>query len=541
MIANALDAGKRVLFVAEKQAALSVVKKRLNDIGIGEFCMEFSTGKSTDKATLVKDIENTLSLKDDSTEEKFREEGKEIAETRATLARPYNALHKKRRLGVSIYEGILYYLQNKNAPELVNIESTFYDSLTKDKLEKCEKDARKGTDCGKGVRRRIPFAFENVNLTACTDNVKNAVLCAAEVVLAELKHLKNYLGLFLDTFNQKISTFTARKLDAFIRIATTLRDGTLNQFFTCDEEQFYTFFNANVMYDKVSRLWYTRFNSLPDIDKFAPDLEQELENWGENYRSSRTVLAVIKRLAKCAKERIPEKEELEWVKRAYELWQAENRIRKNTDLSQNFVGFGGMNDKKRELFLKPLYELHAQCAQVFMDYNADAFNSVCNHITAGYAKPLINGVIAAARAFLSAKDYFNKVTNADKSFGADEDIFEYYTSKCGALIDNIDMLAGWCSYKNTAKELNSMGLTFITGRHGERQDKRGADSLFLPQERVPQLCPDEYSRRRGTCKVLRVNAGRKRGQICHAHGGVCRRYQGQDSSRPDFPSALAGD
>ena len=111
-------------------------------------------------------------------------------------------------------------------------------------------------------------------------------------------------------------------------------------------------------------------------------------------RPARTVLAVIKRLNKCAKARIPEKEELEWVKRAYELWQAENRILKNTPLSQEFTAFGGgINEKKREAFLKPLYELHQLCAQVFMDYNADAFNSVCNHIMGGYAKPLINGVI----------------------------------------------------------------------------------------------------------------------------------------------------
>ena len=463
MIANAVDSGKRVLFVAEKQAALSVVKKRLTEIGIGEFCMEFSTGKSTDKAEIIRSIENTLSLKDDSTEEKFKAEGDEIVETRASLARPYSALHKKRRLGVSVYEGILYYLQNKNAPELVNIESTFYDSLTKEKLEACEKMLIKAQiaakECG-GVYRS---PFENVNITDCTDEVKNAVLCAAEVVLAELKHLKNYLGLFLDTFNQKISTFTNRKLENFIKIATILRDDTLSQFFTCDEEEFYKFYNANVLYDNVSKLWYTRFNALPDIDRFAPDLEAELENWGENYRSSRTVLAVIKRLNKCAKARIPEKEELEWVKRAYELWQAENRILKNTPLSQEFTAFGGgINEKKRETFLRPLYELHSLCQQTFMDYNADAFNSVCNHIVNGYAKPLISGVIAAARSFITSREYFIKVTNADKTFFSDEDIFDYYTSKCGALIDNIDMLPSWAAYKNTAKELNEKGLTFIT-------------------------------------------------------------------------------
>ncbi len=39
MIANALYEGKQVLFVAEKQAALEVVKKRLDGIGLGDFCL----------------------------------------------------------------------------------------------------------------------------------------------------------------------------------------------------------------------------------------------------------------------------------------------------------------------------------------------------------------------------------------------------------------------------------------------------------------------------------------------------------------------
>ncbi|MCD7729823.1 MAG: DUF4011 domain-containing protein, partial [Clostridia bacterium] len=462
MIANALASGKRVLFVAEKQAALSVVKKRLNDIGIGEFCMEFSTGKSADKTAIVRDIENTLSLKDSFAEGRFTDAGKEIEDTRTALLNPYNALHKKRRLGVSVYEGILYYLQNKNAPELVNIESTFYDSLTKEKLALYEKMLIKAQvaakECG-GVYRS---PFENVNLTVCDEYVKNSVLCAAEVMLAELKHLKSYLGLFLETFNQKISSFTEKKLRNLISIASAILTGELNIFFDCDEEQFYKFYNANVLYDKTVKVWETRFNTLPDIDKYADDIEKELENWGDNYRSSRLILAVIKRLNKCAKTRLGEKEEVEWIKRAYEITLAERRILSNTKLSQNFTGLGGINDRRREAFLKPLYDLHALCSQTFMDYNADAFNSVCIHIRKGYAQPLISGVISAAKAFLSAKDYFCKVTNADKTFALDEDIFDYYTAKSTALIDNIDMLPSWCDYKNTAKELDEKGLTFIT-------------------------------------------------------------------------------
>jgi hypothetical protein len=463
IIANALAHGKRVLFVAEKQAALQVVQKRLNEIGIGEFCMELYSGKATDKGQLVNAIENTLSLKATYDSERFTTVADRITETRTNLKKPLEALHKKRRLGVSVYEGILYYLQNKNAPELVNIESTFYDSLTARKLTECENmlmtAQAAAKECG-GVHRS---PFDNINLTTCDDKTKNAVLCSAQVVLAELKHLKNYLGLLLDTFNQKISTFTYAKLEKLIAVIATLKDNTLAQFFACDEEQFYKFFNANLRYDAEVKHWLTRFKTLPDIAKFAPYMESEIENWGENYRSSKILLAVIKRINKCAKEDIPEKDEMEWMKRAYEMEQAKQRIIANTNLCTNFLALGGnFNDRKRDDFLRPLYDLHEKCRTVFMDYNADAFNSVCITANDGWLMPLLNGFVSSANAFMKSCQNFCKLTKADVSQIIDEDVLEYYSAKCTALIDNIDMLPAWCMYKATAKKLNDSGLTFIT-------------------------------------------------------------------------------
>lgn len=462
IIANAVNSGKRVLFVAEKQAALQVVKKRLTEIGIGEFCLELHSGKATDKGEIVRGIENTLELKDGSTDEKFIATAEKIKEDRAALKNPLAALHKKRRLGVSIYEGIIYYLRNKSAPELVNIESTFYDGLTAKKLADYESmlltAQAAAKECG-GIYRS-PFA--GVNLVACDEKLQASVLCASEVVLAELKHLKNYLGLFLDTFNQKISAFTSKKLESLIEIAEILKDDRLNNFFSCDESDFYVFYNANVRYDAEVRNWLTRFKVLPDLGKLADEIDAELENWGENYRSSKTLLAVIKRINRCGRTPMAPSEELEWIKRAYEIEQAKRKMLGFTNLSSAFLTLGGINDRRREDFLRPIYALHAQCASVFMDYNGDAFNSVCSRASDGYLKPLLTGFISAAVSFVKACDNFAKIIKADKSAVGDEDIFEYYSSKCSALIDNIDMLPAWCMYKSTAKRLVDSGLTFIT-------------------------------------------------------------------------------
>ena len=56
LIAAALLNGKKVLFVAEKMAALEVVKRRLDRAGLGEFCLELHSHK-THKRKVLEDIE----------------------------------------------------------------------------------------------------------------------------------------------------------------------------------------------------------------------------------------------------------------------------------------------------------------------------------------------------------------------------------------------------------------------------------------------------------------------------------------------------
>jgi very-short-patch-repair endonuclease len=52
IIANALAQNKTVLFMAEKQAALDVVKRRLDRAGLGEFCLELHAGKASTRQVI---------------------------------------------------------------------------------------------------------------------------------------------------------------------------------------------------------------------------------------------------------------------------------------------------------------------------------------------------------------------------------------------------------------------------------------------------------------------------------------------------------
>lgn len=59
LTAAALAAGKTVLFISEKLAALEVVRRRMKELGLGDFCLELHSNK-TRKAMLVEDVARRL-------------------------------------------------------------------------------------------------------------------------------------------------------------------------------------------------------------------------------------------------------------------------------------------------------------------------------------------------------------------------------------------------------------------------------------------------------------------------------------------------
>jgi very-short-patch-repair endonuclease len=61
LIATAVKAGKKVLFVAEKMAALEVVHSRLERLGLGSICLELHSSKAN-KKTVLDEIARTLAL-----------------------------------------------------------------------------------------------------------------------------------------------------------------------------------------------------------------------------------------------------------------------------------------------------------------------------------------------------------------------------------------------------------------------------------------------------------------------------------------------
>ena len=84
VIADAVARGKRVLFVSEKMAALEVVMRRLENIGLGRACLELHSHKTNKRETLD-ELRRCLNLSPPPADDSGRELLEQVTRTRSQL------------------------------------------------------------------------------------------------------------------------------------------------------------------------------------------------------------------------------------------------------------------------------------------------------------------------------------------------------------------------------------------------------------------------------------------------------------------------
>ena len=144
LIANALYQGRRVLFVAEKMAALSVVQKRLEKIGLAPFCLELHSNKVTKKHVLEQ-LDKALHAAKIREPEEYEAVAQKLYERRSLLIQYLESLHEDREGSkFSLYECISRYESYDVEPLTVSLNEklahldgellTVYEELLGSKL-----------------------------------------------------------------------------------------------------------------------------------------------------------------------------------------------------------------------------------------------------------------------------------------------------------------------------------------------------------------------------------------------------------------------
>ncbi len=105
MIAHNLALGRRILFVAEKMAALDVVKRRLDEKGIGQFCIELHSSKSS-KQHVLQQLDRAWTSRGRLKEDDWVAHADKVRSLRDRLNQFVEVLHKRWPNGWSIFEAI---------------------------------------------------------------------------------------------------------------------------------------------------------------------------------------------------------------------------------------------------------------------------------------------------------------------------------------------------------------------------------------------------------------------------------------------------
>ncbi len=182
MIASALYQGKSVLFVAEKMAALSVVEKRLNKVGLGPFCIELHSNKAQKRAVL-KQLEETLNVGRIKKPAEYKAQADKIAEMRKELNGTMEEIHKKRNFGCSMYDAAVRYEKNSSSGGKFTFTNEQLDAMSDTSYSVWRETLESLAAAGREFGDVTTTALGVCELTSCTPETRGAM----ESKLRELK------------------------------------------------------------------------------------------------------------------------------------------------------------------------------------------------------------------------------------------------------------------------------------------------------------------------------------------------------------------
>ncbi|WP_419820656.1 DUF4011 domain-containing protein [Acinetobacter sp.] len=112
MVAQCLADGKSVLFVSEKMAALDVVYRRLNQIGLGDLCLQLHSAKAQKIEVLdqlrerAENNNNPYVVQQKQTQQAWQLLSQQLVESRDELNQHVHILHQQHPIGWSLFDAM---------------------------------------------------------------------------------------------------------------------------------------------------------------------------------------------------------------------------------------------------------------------------------------------------------------------------------------------------------------------------------------------------------------------------------------------------
>lgn len=229
MIANSLAQGRTVLFVAEKMAALQVVEKRLDKLGIGPFCLELHSNKST-KRGVLEQLQKAMEVTKTRSPEEFALKSQEITQLRAELDAYAVALHRPQKCGLTLFQLVNAYEENANAlerasvtlPSAVRFSSSYVNVLTPETLRVEIQQVTQLISAAKAVGHPTNHPLKAVGSTVYSQKFKFDLLPILDEYEAELTRFSEIATQFATETGLKTPT-TEKDFRNLVTVAQEMR------------------------------------------------------------------------------------------------------------------------------------------------------------------------------------------------------------------------------------------------------------------------------------------------------------------------------
>ena len=195
LIAHNLAHGRKVLFVSEKKAALDVVHRRLEKVGLKPFCLELHSNKSG-KTDVLAQFKEALEYVDKGTPKEWQRTVDQISNYRSELDAVVAALHKRQKNGLTAYD--CFASKIAGGPKTLPIDE---DGLKccdweEARIEAAREAVRTLVSGSRGTTPGVLNALGVVKPFVWTPEAERAVTERLRALLAKPKILRAFVALF---------------------------------------------------------------------------------------------------------------------------------------------------------------------------------------------------------------------------------------------------------------------------------------------------------------------------------------------------------
>lgn len=135
MLARAIIDGKKVLFVAEKSQALSVVKKRLDAVGFGDLTLDIHD-KSSSPAEIKAQINRSLDAQAKDVDDQVTQILRTLDVSESLLSKYVEKLRAPNAAGFTLYEAVVTTLEPREGVVPLRVPEAFVANTSQENIEK---------------------------------------------------------------------------------------------------------------------------------------------------------------------------------------------------------------------------------------------------------------------------------------------------------------------------------------------------------------------------------------------------------------------